>query len=68
LVRALWKAEVGWVECLEPAARDATARVFSHYKAQEIPVKVGLYLNVTQAARHDRGLHTVMKRALAFPS
>lgn len=65
---ALWKAEVGWVECLESVARDGTARVFSHFKAREIPVKVGLYLNVTQAARHDRGLHEVMRRALALPS
>lgn len=62
---ALWKAEVGWVECLEPAARDATARVFSHFKAREIPVKVAMYLNATQAARHDRRLNEVMRRALA---
>lgn len=59
----LWKSDVGWVECLEPAARESTARVFSHYRAREIPVKVRLYLNVSEAARQDRELRALMVRA-----
>ena len=59
----LWKADVGWVECLEQSARESTARVFSHYRAREIPVTVRIYLNVSQAARRDRELRRLVDLA-----
>lgn len=63
----LWKSDVGWVECLEPAAREASARVFSHYAAREMRVKTLIYLNVSQAARRDQRLRSLTELAFAEP-
>ena len=60
----LWANEIGWAECQEKTAGGGNGRIFSHWSAREMTVRMSTYVNATQVSKSDPKLADLLQALL----